>query len=41
MRRARLKLAVSESGARGSPATNPEANRKPGAVEPWKIIWNW
>jgi len=24
-----------------STTTKPDANRKPGAVEPWKIVWNW
>jgi hypothetical protein len=28
---------LTESGARGRPATNPEANRKPGAVDPWSV----
>src|SRR5260221_691835 len=36
-RRARLRLARSESGARGSPATKPDAKRKPGAVVPWNM----
>jgi hypothetical protein len=34
-------LARRERGARGRPATKPEANRKPGAVEPWNITSNW
>jgi hypothetical protein len=40
MRRARRTLAPGESGARGRPTTKPEANRNPGAVEPWKITWS-